>query len=133
MLSGQRSWQSQHEALVQPLLMTAGSSPLAWALASWWVTALGRSLYKPDLSHTPPLCLSIIDCNILALLAGRNLCFFHQTVLLSPDFKGSRKFSLRLNIFRSCLKSFRSNLTSSLVYVSVKLLRCLGLKLRRCL
>ena len=102
--------------------------PLPWhgCSHSQWITALGPSSYKPDLSHIPPLCPWTIDCSILALLARRNLPFLHQTVLLSPDFKARRKFSFRLNIFRSCLKSFRawflrwSNLTSFLVHVSAK-------------
>lgn len=73
-------------------------------------------------SHTSLVALN----NTWALLATRNLPFFHQTALLSPDFKARRKVSFRLDISRSCLKSLRawllrwSDSTSELVYVPAK-------------
>lgn len=73
-------------------------------------------------SHTSLVALN----NTWALLATRNLPFFHHTALLSPAFKARRKVSFRLDISRSCLKSLRawllrwSDSTSELVYVPAK-------------
>lgn len=55
-------------------------------------------------SHTSLVALN----NTWALLATRNLPFFHHTALLSPAFKARRKVSFRLDISRSCLKSLRA-------------------------
>lgn len=112
---GTRPWANSCRQPQGPLPRHGCSHP-------WQVTASGPSSYnKPD-----PLCAPKQSRSILALLSRRNLPFINQTVLLSPDFKARRKFSFRLNIFRSRLKSRRawflrwSNLTSLLVYVSAK-------------
>lgn len=74
----------------------------------------GRSLHQHPVHTTSltsaiyPPCAPKQSRSILALLSRRNLPFFNQTVLLSPDFKARRKFSFRLNIFRSRLKSRRA-------------------------